>query len=541
MHSDPRQGEVGNALRSAGSSGYEEAPPGRKGATQVAEVVDGVNPLSSASEGILPEERTAVLPFVKLPAKVTVRKQRSSPTMWLLILVVGDTLLIVALLLLSVPPLQPGLHISSEQYGAWNEKLVWGCLALISWCLALSLTRAQEPSHVANRLWGPLRIYCALALMSIFWMGLTYPFSHGRATIYAVFIPRFLLLAVPLFGVWRLSFAELLSLPRFRRRAVIVGINAAGKTMAREMYAARRSFVTILGYISEYEDDGNAPTLEGELPLLGNKDVLRSLARKGLIDTIIMTIDYRTNPELFAVALEAMQYGTSIMPMPVLYERASGKVPVEHVGDQWYVVLGAERTISLLYLVWSKAVDTIFGVCGSVILLCLLPILAALIYLDSPGAIFYTQERTGYQGKIFRILKFRSMHANAERSGSAIWAARDDDRVTRVGRVLRSTHLDELPQVINILRGDMSLVGPRPEREAFVIELEQSIPFYRCRLSIKPGLTGWAQVKYPYASTRHDALEKLQYDLYYIKHRSCTLDIFIMVKTVAEMFLCRGR
>ena len=113
--------------------------------------------------------------------------------------------------------------------------------------------------------------------------------------------------------------------------------------------------------------------------------------------------------------------------------------------------------------------------------------------------------------------------------------------MTRVGRVLRSTHLDELPQVINVLRGDMSLVGPRPEREAFVIELEQSIPFYRCRLSIKPGLTGWAQVKYPYASTRHDALEKLQYDLYYIKHRSCTLDIFIMVKTVAEMFLCRGR
>ena len=128
-----------------------------------------------------------------------------------------------------------------------------------------------------------------------------------------------------------------------------------------------------------------------------------------------------------------------------------------------------------------------------------------------------------------------------EYPGDAKWAAKEDTRVTRVGRFLRSTHLDELPQVFNILCGDMSLIGPRPERQEFVTKLEESVPFYRCRLSVTPGLTGWAQVKYPYGSTDHDALAKLQYDLYYIKHRSITLDIFIVLKTVAEVLLRRGR
>jgi len=198
------------------------------------------------------------------------------------------------------------------------------------------------------------------------------------------------------------------------------------------------------------------------------------------------------------------------------------------------------RTISLLYLCWHTILNIAFGLCGLLVLLLLWPIIALLICLDSPGPIFYTQERLGYQGRIFYIHKFRSMYVNAEPTGHAVWATENDTRVTRMGRFLRATHLDELPQLINIVRGDMSLIGPRPERKEFVTTLETMIPLYRYRLSVKPGLTGWAQVQYGYGNTEHDALIKLHYDLYYIKHRSLILDMLILFKTVIEVVSCRG-
>ncbi len=186
-------------------------------------------------------------------------------------------------------------------------------------------------------------------------------------------------------------------------------------------------------------------------------------------------------------------------------------------------------------------VDFIFGLFGLMLMLLVLPILGVLIYLDSPGAIFFSQERVGYQGKIFRMYTFRSMHPDAERAGESVWASNDDPRVTRVGRLLRATHLDEWPQVFNILQGDMSLIGPRPERPDYVAELEKITPLYRCRFNVKPGLTGWAQVKYGYGDASQDELIKLRYDLYYIRHRSFTLDVVIILKTLIEVISCRGR
>ena len=217
-----------------------------------------------------------------------------------------------------------------------------------------------------------------------------------------------------------------------------------------------------------------------------------------------------------------------------------GKILVEHIGDQWYIASPSEIKLSLLYLCWRKVLDITFGLLGTVCLFLIIPILALFIYLDSPGPIFYTQERLGINGQHFRMYKLRSMHVDAEELGKAIWAAKDDSRVTRVGRFMRATHLDELPQVLNILRGEMSLIGPRPERPELVSQLEKLIPFYRCRLCVKPGLTGWAQVKYRYTRTDQQALEKLQYDLYYIQHQSFLLDIFIILKTIGEVFLHRG-
>ncbi len=198
------------------------------------------------------------------------------------------------------------------------------------------------------------------------------------------------------------------------------------------------------------------------------------------------------------------------------------------------------RGHSLCYLIWHKMMNLAFALIGMIVLILILPFIALLIYVDSPGPIFYAQERLGFRGKKFRIFKFRSMVIDAEASGHAVWAAEYDNRVTRIGYVMRRLHLDELPQVFNILRGEMSLIGPRPEREEFTLELEKTIPQYRARLTVKPGLTGWAQVKYRYTRSEQGALTKLRYDLYYIEHRSVKLDVVIILKTVLEVLLCHG-
>jgi exopolysaccharide biosynthesis polyprenyl glycosylphosphotransferase len=347
----------------------------------------------------------------------------------------------------------------------------------------------------------------------------------------------FLGLAVPAFTIWRFLFAEVMRSPRFSRRAVIVGVNAAGETVAKELQSTKRSSISILGYIDESTEERS---YQSGLSILGDRSALHYLVYKNMIDMIIIALAYGTNPELYKEATDAVQLGISVFPMAVVYENSTGRIPVEHVGDQWYVALQSEHILSTLYLAWKKVLDLVCGVFGLLVLGLVLPVIAPLIYLDSPGPIFYSQERVGFRGKAFRIYKFRTMRPDAEREGRAIWAAASDERVTRVGRFLRATHIDELPQLFNILRGDMSLIGPRPERAEFISELEKTIPFYGYRLAVKPGLTGWAQVKYRYGRTGNDALIKLQYDLYYVKRQSFMLDLFIILKTVAEVLSLRG-
>jgi lipopolysaccharide/colanic/teichoic acid biosynthesis glycosyltransferase len=200
-----------------------------------------------------------------------------------------------------------------------------------------------------------------------------------------------------------------------------------------------------------------------------------------------------------------------------------------------------KETISRFYPYWCIFINLIFGFFGLLILLLILPILALLIYIDSPGPIFYAQERLGYKGSTFQMYKLRSMHVNTKQAESLVRTAKRDVRVTRVGRFLRITHLDELPQMLNILCGDMNLIGPRPEQPAIAEMLEMVTPLYRERLQIKPGLTGWAQVMYRYTNTQQGDAIKLKYDLYYIANRSFKLDMKIILKTIIEMLFGHGR
>jgi lipopolysaccharide/colanic/teichoic acid biosynthesis glycosyltransferase len=226
--------------------------------------------------------------------------------------------------------------------------------------------------------------------------------------------------------------------------------------------------------------------------------------------------------------------------MPLIYEELTGRVPVGHVGNSWLVALPLDHASSGgLYPVFKRALDLFVALVGLCILAVLLPFVALATLVDSPGPIFYHQDRVGQGGRVFRLAKLRTMVSDAERQG-AVWARTRDPRVTRVGRVLRAAHLDELPQFLNVLRGEMSVVGPRPERPEFVSQLERRIPFYRMRHAVRPGMAGWALIHAGYGSSVEDALVKVEYDLYYIKHQSVALDLLILMRTLGRMFLFRG-
>jgi exopolysaccharide biosynthesis polyprenyl glycosylphosphotransferase len=265
-----------------------------------------------------------------------------------------------------------------------------------------------------------------------------------------------------------------------------------------------------------------------------------SIKEKGVTE-IILAVTHTLHGELIRAIMDCQEQGVQITLMPLLYEKITGRVPVENIGDDWSLVLPLDHAaIASFWPFFKRAMDVLISGIGLIILALLFPILALAIYIDSPGPVFYTQERVGKGGWIFRLFKFRSMVVGAEESG-AVWAEKRDPRATRVGRFLRRTMIDEFPQFINVLRSEMSIVGPRPERPIFANQLADQIPFYRTRHAVKPGMAGWALINHGYSSSVRDALVKLQYDLYYIKHQSIYLDLLILAKTIGAMISFKGR
>jgi exopolysaccharide biosynthesis polyprenyl glycosylphosphotransferase len=231
--------------------------------------------------------------------------------------------------------------------------------------------------------------------------------------------------------------------------------------------------------------------------------------------------------------------GVSFDHLASVYEELTGKIAVENLRPSWLIFSAGFRKSRLVQSA-KRLGDIAASAVGLVVGAPIMGVVAAAVRLTSAGPVLYRQERVGQHGRVFTVVKFRSMRQNAERGTGAVWAAANDTRVTPVGRFLRRTRLDELPQLWNVLKGDMSLVGPRPERPEFVRQLTEQIPFYGQRHVARPGLTGWAQVRYTYGSSVEDALEKLQYDLFYIKNLSLPLDLFIIFSTIKTVLLQRG-
>jgi exopolysaccharide biosynthesis polyprenyl glycosylphosphotransferase len=353
----------------------------------------------------------------------------------------------------------------------------------------------------------------------------------------------FPLLSTAMLLAGRFLYTRLLAQPVFQQRVLIVGAGWAGRTIAEALARTCRDSVYIVGFVDDDAAKQGSVVEVGEqrVRVLGGRRELKPLIGAQRVTTLVLAITHEIEGELFQTLMDCLEFGVEIVPMPVLYEQLTGKVPVEHIGDNWYMAMpidhpGTKRLNRLI----KRLTDVALASLGLLLLLPFLPILALAIYIDSPGPIFYTQERVGEGGKIFKVYKFRSMVPDAEK-GEAVWAQENDPRVTRVGRLLRKTHVDEFPQFLNILKGEMSAVGPRPERPEFVAELAEEIPFYRTRHAVKPGMAGWSLVKYGYASSKEDAKIKIQYDLYYIKHQSFWLDMVILIKTIIDTITLRGR
>jgi sugar transferase (PEP-CTERM system associated) len=348
-----------------------------------------------------------------------------------------------------------------------------------------------------------------------------------------------MMLALAMMICWRLGIHWVMRHPRLGERILIVGTDTLATEVAREAMLRRDLGYKVVGFVSE------DPKLVGESLLnpkvLGVVGDLNRIVIEEKIDRVVIALqDRRGHMPVDQLLKIRLQGSAAIEEGTALYEKLTGKLSVEMLRPSWIIFSGGGKR-STVWGIARRLFNTVMAAFGLVLSLPVALLAALAIKLDSSGPIFYTQERVGKNGRVFRIIKFRSMRQDAEKDGTAQWAIARDPRVTRIGNFMRKTRIDEIPQFINILRGEMSFVGPRAERPVFVEQLTEQIPFYSQRHLVEPGLTGWAQVNYGYGASVEDAMQKLQYDLYYIKNVSLLFDIWIMFKTIKIVLFGYGR
>jgi sugar transferase (PEP-CTERM system associated) len=339
---------------------------------------------------------------------------------------------------------------------------------------------------------------------------------------------------------WRLVVAWSAGHPQFgvRERVLILGSGDQAIELARATLERRTSGFHIVGFVD------NKPELIGKSlinpTVIGLTENIGGLVEQYQVDRIVVAVADRRGKfpteELLNLSLSGR---VAVEESARYYERLTGKIDSEMLRPSWLIFSRGSRFTDFEYHV-RRVVNAALAGIGLVLSLPIMLLTALAIKLESRGPIFYVQERVGKNGRTFKIIKFRSMRAGAEATSGPVWAEEDDPRVTRIGRIIRKLRFDELPQFINILRGDMNFVGPRPERPMFVDQLSAIVPYYSQRHVVKPGLTGWAQIKYPYGASVEDAIEKLRYDLYYIKNQSLLLDPIIMFETIKIVLFGRG-
>lgn len=334
----------------------------------------------------------------------------------------------------------------------------------------------------------------------------------------------------------RLVFMEWGKTALFKKRALVVGTGSRAAKIEEILHSGDTQGIDIVGYLPL----GTTHSYVPHDRLIQTPGRLYDIALDLGVSAIIVAIRERRGGGLpINELLECKLRGMEILDLPAFFERQTGIVPLESTNASWMIFSEGFSQGSARDVI-KRLFDLLVSGAFILLLFPLMLLTAILIRLESRGPVFYTQERVGQFGQPFTIYKFRSMRVDAEKDGAPIWARKNDDRTTRVGRFIRRTRIDELPQTLNVFLGHMSFVGPRPERPFFVNELAEQIPYYHARHSVKPGITGWAQVKFPYGASVEDAMNKLQYDLYYVKNHSLFLDIMILLQTAQVVVLGKG-
>lgn len=339
---------------------------------------------------------------------------------------------------------------------------------------------------------------------------------------------------------WRIFYVRFLASHRFVKNAILV----CDKEQLVELVTALESVNPHYRFIAYVNSDGEEDFSVNYKAIIHIKaDGLEEYVRNGSVSEIVIASQKTDGitANLYNQLIHLLENGVTIKEYTQLYETITQRIPVQYVSRDFYRFFPFSRSNqNQLYAAGSRLMDVLVSIAGLMAGLAVLPIIVVGNFIGNRGKLFYHQERVGKNGNIFQIYKFRTMIKNAEKDGAA-FALTNDSRVTPFGKFLRKTRLDEFPQFINILKGEMAIIGPRPERPVFVSEIAEVMPFYETRHIIKPGLTGWAQVNYAYGNSIADSLVKLQYDLYYIKHRSVFLDINIIMKTISTVLFYRGQ
>ncbi len=325
--------------------------------------------------------------------------------------------------------------------------------------------------------------------------------------------------------------------PRFAQQVLVLGTGELAWKI-NELSSESRGYYKVAGFVR----CGSLVVGEKEVPqeqILGDSDALRDIALTTHADIIVIALSERRGVFPLRDALSCKLNGVEVLDAASFYELACGKLMLEQITPSWFIFsTGFRRPVAISYA--KRMVDVFLALVGLILATPIIALFSFIIKVDSSGPIFFTQVRVGNKEKPFSLLKFRTMRQDAESQSGAVWATENDPRVTRIGRFMRKTRIDEIPQLINVLKGEMSFIGPRPERPEFVEKLKALIPYYSRRHFIKPGVTGWAQVRYPYGSSIEDAVEKLRYDLYYIKNLSPFLDTLIFFETIKVVLFGRG-
>jgi exopolysaccharide biosynthesis polyprenyl glycosylphosphotransferase len=431
-----------------------------------------------------------------------------------------------------------GLARAEQMVGEFADLKVpfWFYLLPIVWMILL--VELYEP-HVAGSGRKTMRGIAVAALLGIALYSLVF-IVQEQTNLPRIGVGAFLLFASVLTLAWRMIFIRIYKRTGQLRRILLVGAGRAGQTLAELYHSLGTRSFNIIGYVDD--DVQKVGKTFHNLPVIGTSERLSDLIDVYRISDLVVAINGEIQGTTFQNILDAQEKGVNVTRMPILYEEMTSRVPIHHLESDWIIRSFVDGlSVSGFYELFKRLIDILGGLIGMLILLAVLPFLALAIYIDSGLPIIYTQPRLGRGRSVFTIYKFRSMRRKSDKSDGIRAASNDDTRITRVGKFMRASRIDEFPQFWNILRGDMSLVGPRAEVPNLVEEYQKQVPFYRARLLVKPGLTGWAQINFGYVSNVTETSIKLEYDLYYIKHRTLSMDFQIILRTIGTVLKRTGR